>query len=365
MRPLRQKISGPARLRRGLGVLCCLAALVPAVPAQRLSPEQALSRVLGTEGYNNPDNWTRHFRLGLLTGLNIRAQFGMSGNFAVSGSGTPGVYDDGYVRVDQTGDAGNQTSYWGYDNASQYDPATRALRLTRTQSFTATGGGSGDDAPYLGFDLAYGDSYWRLGRAKVGWEFGFGLLPIHISDNQPMSASVTRSLYSFDVGNILLPAAPYHGGPGGLGPTISDLPTATNHLPAVSSTVTGTRSLDVTLFSFRLGPTLYWDVGRQIGLYVGAGPAAGLVTGDLKWDEAITASGGSVAQNHGQIGGTDAVFGGYVNATLVYHPVANGDIYLGAQYMPMTGVTLSGAGREGHLDLGGQVYISAGINWTF
>jgi hypothetical protein len=54
-----------------------------------------------------------------------------------------------------------------------------------------------------------------------------------------------------------------------------------------------------------------------------------------------------------------------VNATLTYHVEQNGDLFIGAQYMPMGNASISGGGREGQLNLGGQVYISAGINWTF
>ena len=88
------------------------------------------------------------------------------------------------------------------------------------------------------------------------------------------------------------------------------------------------------------------------------------MSGDLKYDEVITV--GSVSSpNRGQIGSTDLVYGGYVNATVMYHAVENGDVYLSVQYMPMGSTTISGAGREAQLDLGGQVYISAGVNWPF
>jgi len=33
--------------------------------------------------------------------------------------------------------------------------------------------------------------------------------------------------------------------------------------------------------------------------------------------------------------------------------------------MPMGSTTFSDAGREGKLNLGGQIYVSLGINWPF
>src|SRR5688572_27916563 len=73
------------------------------------------------------ESWPRHCRLGVMAGLNLKADFNMNGtSFVVSGSqpgaaisGVDHFYDDSYVRVDQTGNAENVTSFWGYNNASQ------------------------------------------------------------------------------------------------------------------------------------------------------------------------------------------------------------------------------------------------------
>jgi hypothetical protein len=43
----------------------------------------------------------------------------------------------------------------------------------------------------------------------------------------------------------------------------------------------------------------------------------------------------------------------------------NADIYLGAEYMPLGNASVSGGGRQAQLKLGGQVYVSMGVNWPF
>ena len=56
-----------------------------------------------------PDSgdWTRHFRIGAMVGMNIKANFKTKGTFNISGNNPAKViYDDGYVRVDDTGNAG-------------------------------------------------------------------------------------------------------------------------------------------------------------------------------------------------------------------------------------------------------------------
>ena len=127
------------------------------------------------------DDWTRHFRIGALVGMNISANFSMNGTFNISGNNpAQGIYDDGYVRVDNTGNAFGQTGYWGYDNASQLNGTT--LTMSAATSFSATGKAKEDGGPLPGFEMAYGGNLWYWKHARVGWELGFGLLPINITD---------------------------------------------------------------------------------------------------------------------------------------------------------------------------------------
>ncbi|MGA3282955.1 MAG: hypothetical protein ABSD57_00665 [Verrucomicrobiota bacterium] len=309
------------------------------------------------------DDWTRHFRVGALVGMNISANFNEKGLFNISGNNAAnGIYDDGYVRPDQNGDP-NYTSYWGYNNASQYNAANQTLQMHSTASYSTTGSANNAGGAFPGFEMAYGDNLWYWKHARVGWELGFGLLPINISENSTMSAMVTQNTFTFNTGTLGVAGfpttVPYQGGSSGTGPIISTAFTqsATN----TSGTITGSHSLDVMLYTFRLGPSFYWDLTEHVGMSLGAGPAVGIVSGNYKYDEII----GGGPHNTGQIGGTDLVYGGYVNAAVMYHVVDNGDIFIGAQYMPMSDATISGGGREGRLNLGGQLYFSVGISWPF
>jgi hypothetical protein len=315
-------------------------------------------------------DWTQHFRIGALVGLNINAKFSMNGTFNISGNNPAnGIYDDGYVRVDNTGNAGGQTAYWGYDNNSQYNLANQTLTMHANTSFSAANSANDDGGPFPGFDMAYGDDLWYWEHARVGWEVGFDLLPISITDNQPMSAAVNQSTYVFNTGwpaGVPIPSAPYQGLPnGGPGePTISSAPPSVTSQTLQGGTITGTHSLDVMFYALRLGPSFSWDLSKQVGISLAVGPAVGVVSGDYKYDETITINGISV-HNSGRFGATDMVFGGYVNATAMYRVEKHGDIYAGVQYMPMTDATFSSAGREGRLNLNGQIYFTVGVNWPF
>lgn len=316
------------------------------------------------------DDWTRHFRIGAMVGLNISANFSVTGGSISGNNPQAGIYNDGYVRVDKTGNANGYTTYWGYDKASQYNETAQTLTMQSSSSFNVTSGGnsSSDGGAFPGFDMAYGGNLWYWKHARVGWELGFGLLPISITDNQPMNASVSQTTYTFNTGGIVVPGAGYQGSFNGPGALLGTNYTSSTSLD--TGIITGSRSLNVTLYTVRLGPSFYWDLTENFGMSLGAGPAVGIVSGDCSYNEVITttSTGSTSTHNNGSFGATDVIYGGYVNGTLMYHIEDYGqtaDLYLGVQYMPMQDANFNGSGRSSTLNLGGQVYISAGINWPF
>jgi hypothetical protein len=311
-------------------------------------------------------DWTHHFRIGAMVGMNISANFSEKGTFNISGNNPAnGIYDDGYVKPDQSGDP-SYTSNWGYDNASQYNSVSQILTMHGASSYSASGSSKDDGGPFPGLDMAYGDNLWYWKHARVGWELGFGLLPITIKDNSSLSATVNQTAYNFSTTGVnFFPDAGYQGGPSGEGPLIPSSPTSTTiPNPPPSGIVSGTRQLNEILYTVRLGPSFYWDLTDDFGMSLGAGPAAGIVTGNYKYNETITYGGISTA-NSGSFGTTDVIYGGYVNGTLMYHVLDDADFYLSAQYMSLGNANFSNGGRSAELNLHGQVYISLGINWPF
>ncbi len=313
-------------------------------------------------GQDYDPDWANHFRVGAMVGLNIKANFKLGGNLSINHPA--GVYDDGYVHPPPPGSADDYTSNWGYNNANQI--SGQNLLMHDTTSFSPSSGGSAnkDALPLAGFELAYGGNLWYWGRARIGWDAGFGLLPINLSVNESALGNVNQSIFSFDTGGINMPRPGYQGSTGP-GYSIHSTRTlvGTTNIPNVN--LTGSQTLDVILYTFRLGPSVYWDFNKHLGMSMSAGPALGVVSGNLKFDETVSLNSTLLTASKGQIDGTDLVYGGYVNASLMYHVVRNGDFFIGAQYMPLGNATISGQGHEGRLKLGGAVYLSAGINWPF
>ncbi|MBL9171656.1 MAG: hypothetical protein JNN07_28260 [Verrucomicrobiales bacterium] len=323
------------------------------------------------------EDWSRHFRLGAQVALNLKADFKIGGQFGVSGSnpgsvGTRGqerIFDDGYVRVDDTGNAGGYTTEWGYENPAQYDAANNRLLMHSTESFaTQDNEITRDGGPQVGLDLAYGTELLLWGRTLIGWDFGFSYLPINIEDNRPLQATLSRRQYWFSTDGItFFPDAPYQGGTGGTGPAIDDLAQDGGLEAPISGIIRGTRELDLTLYNFRLGPTFYWDLGRRWSLQSSLGVAMGLITGDYAFNERATTSNGGTALNSGSIGTTDVVFGGYANTTLLWHTSQRADLFVGAQFMTLgdSQVREEQGGRAARLEMGRGIYLSAGVNWAF
>jgi hypothetical protein len=364
---------GSSRFQAGC-LACSFTGLALCASAQFESIQNASSmEVFG----GNPDSykfitipsdtgdWTRHFRIGAMVGLNISANFYEKGTFNISGNNSAnGIYDDGYVRPDQSGDP-KYTSYWGYNNASQYSAAAQTLTMHSTTSYSMVGSSKDDGGPSPGFDMAYGDNIWYWKHARVGWEVGFGLLPLTLKDNHSQSASVNQTDYNYSTSGIyLFPDAPYQAGSSGNGVYIPSSPAKIIQQPSASGVVSGTRQLDEMLYTVRFGPSFYWDLTEDFGMSLGAGGAIGVVNGDYKYNELVTA-GGVSARNSGSFGTTEVIYGGYANGTLTYHVLNNADFYLSAQYMPLGNASFSNGGRQAELNLSGQVYVSLGINWPF
>ncbi len=309
-------------------------------------------------------NWLFHVRAGVFVGINVKADFSMSGQFNLAPNPTAGVYDDGYVRTDATGNAGGLTSFWGYQNASQYSSAAQTLTFHQTTSYSASGSGSGDDSPYLGAELAGGGNFYRYKSIRLGWEVGAGLLPLNINESENFAAPVSQNIFVFNTGSIIVPTAPYNGGSSGIGPVISASPASTT-AAVLPGSIVGTQTLEANLWALKLGPTFFWDISRYCGLQISGGPAMGVIPGDLKFNETIFLPDGTTPHNTGSVNSTKVAFGAYVNAIVTFHVAKNADLYLGGQYLPLQDVTFSGQGREARLKLGGQVGFMAGINWPF
>jgi hypothetical protein len=336
---------------------------------------------LGAAAHAQDSEWVRHFRIGVSSGMNIKTDFRSAGTFPISGN-NPGAavgginheYDNGYVRLDATGDAAppgqpSQTTNFSYTDAGQYDPAANTLTYQATRSFALSAPASKqiDDLPDLGFDLAYGSTIRVWQHASIGWEFGFNMNFLAPKDRTSLTgdATITRHQYTSTSPSGSFPPANQPGNPSGAGSaTINDTPTDLGDI-TTSGTITGSRGLDATLYNLRLGPLFRWEFYPRWTVNASAGVAFTIIDAEYTFDETLTLTGGATSRNRGHFGTTDFSLGGYAGAVLMYDTGNNWEPYLGAHFYSMQDSKVAKAGRSANIDLGAAIYISAGINWTF
>ena len=223
-------------------------------------------------------NSTNRISVSLRYGLNVSGRFkgpasiNFPTSFPVAGgrrtpNGDPYNYDDGYVLTDISGNAGNQTWYWGYDKSSQVNMANDTISFDRTTVPGRMPGGNDDatdNSSHLGAEIAYS---YELG-VKQNWHgFRYGIeaavnwMPISFSGNMANAVALMHQTdtYSFTPGTTPpgfdeSSELPYQGTFQG--------PNFVINVPAVSSVsslVPGATFLiqqkfDANLWGFRLGP---------------------------------------------------------------------------------------------------------------
>lgn len=327
---------------------------------------------LGAGAAHAEGDWTRRFRVGLVTAVNVEAEFTFGGAFNLSGNnpGAPGVsgvdhfYDNGQVRVDDTGNAGGYTTFWSYQDAGQYDALNETLTFNGTTSFALQGSDvTNTEEPYFGLDLAYGGRLTDVGTGVLGWEFGFSVMPMNFEDTDPHPVLAERVTHRFSTAGIVVPQAPYSGSSSGIGPAISDVATeiGTSISPGL---LTGSRELEALYFDFRLGPNLQWHLGGRWAASLGGGVAMGLVSGEYTFNEQIEFNNGTTL-NRGGESSTKLTFGGWGEGMIYWRSDQKAELYLGVQYSALGDATFGSGGREVRLKLGNGIRFLAGIHWIF
>jgi hypothetical protein len=352
-----------------------IAPLVPLYAADN----DPISRVRLEEPKENPNR----FSVSGTAVWNVKADFsrfnpGSNRGPGPAAGGVDHFYDDGYNRVDHTGNSGGYTSFWGYKNPSQLDTANDRLLMHSTRQ---TGGEIKDidDDPHLGFQLTWDR---ELGREKDGkWSWGFeaafGFTLLDIEDSRP-ARSGTRTItdaYNLNgvrppwVGGANDPQYPEHAGqfdPNGPATIIEDTPTRTKTANANGAQITGSRDFDGNWYYAHVGPYIDFPLTKKLSAVVSAGLAVGVIDGHLHFNERIVVpTAGTSKRERGNVDEANAVVGGFLNATLKYALNEKWSIFGGAQYQGMTEYEASGKGRKITLDLTATPFVVGGVSYSF
>ncbi len=332
-----------------------------AVPSTSLQPPKAES----------PD----HYSVGLRLGFNIKADFktGFGPGQPIPAPGIHRVdrtYDDGFNKVDVTGNAGGYTAYWNYQYNSQYDPDASTITM---HSASGAAPDSRADDPHLGMELIYSRELGKHRDLHWGFEVAFNYLSVGLNGAGALSAggTITSDAYAIPGGYPPPPAGypgDYFASAGD--PLLYDTP-ASRSVTALSARVAGTRDFDADVFGWRLGPYLELPVANTVAIHFSAGLSLALVSSDFSFNETLTyLEPGSATDQvtfpiHDSSSHTDFLAGGYASGTASLSLSKHWGAFGGVQFQSLGHYTHSDGASQARLDLSQSVFLILGATCTF
>jgi hypothetical protein len=242
---------------------------------------------------------------------------------------TDRFYDDGYNRLDSTGNAVspplpfnysfNRTAFFGYQSDAQVNnnpgavPGVDPIGGSLALHSVAINGGEYTDGfahrPNSGIELFYRYDLVDRERWTVSLEAGFSYQHLDWRQIGQTSATVGLLTDTYALGGVFLPvgAAPYDG------PFLNNVPA----IPVIGSTparteatvpaqVGGRRQLDMHSFMLRLGPAIDRKFGDRWMVGALAGAAAGWSKTRLKYEDSIVVADPTVPQINQSGGSSDS-----------------------------------------------------------
>ena len=308
--------------------------------------------------------------------LNVESDFSGLGSFGSAfapqplGGGQDYEYEDGFVRVDVTGNAGGLTGYWGYDNASQYDAINETVSFNLTSGLSNGRAGETEEAS-PGIELF---AYYDMGRIAdfngkpVTWGFKGGLHYANISTggSGTLTTDVVRVTDTYDASGILLfPPPGYEGTFAGAGPLIGGSPTRTETILAGGGTIASDLDLEVDLFTFAAGPYVQFPVTENFSVSAEAGLSETIAHGDYEFDTLTSITGLPDQASSGDEDRTVILPGLYAGVSAIWQLSEHFGIHGSARYQYIDQFSVDANGSDASLSFDGAAIISLGTVWTF
>ena len=328
------------------------------------------------------DAWWDSLGISYRGAFNITANFtGLGGYTSMKTPGVPGptpttggpgsvvrTYDDGFIGVDISGNAGGTTTYWGYNNSSAQVAGGNVLMHHSSSPATASSGDVGSD-PQSGIELSYFQPLGGKDRWHWGVEGALNWTPIKIQDSRLLAADVVTATHAFALNGVVPPLAPptYVGpvsGPGApqLGTDAMDAGTVTQ---AGAATISGYRKINADLYGLRIGPYVKYDLLKQVSVDLSGGFSTGIIDSRFDYNGLLTIPGLSSQANAGSDRSCDWVYGGYVRGQINVQLHKSATVFAGAELNSLSNFTQSSGSAHAQLNLGSAVYVIFGLGWSF
>ncbi|MFO1476782.1 MAG: hypothetical protein U1F98_09035 [Verrucomicrobiota bacterium] len=331
-------------------------------PADDTIPYPLLLRTTAPERY-----WKASLSYSL--GLNIKTTFqgiggltGFQNNPGSTNAGANHNYDNGYNRVDITGNnhGGFQGTWnWGYQNAGQVSGNSITM-----QSSSVTTSSTENNSPRNGFEIGLARELARHDFWRWGVEGAFGLTLVNVHDDRTVSGTLTQVNDTYSLNGVVPAVPPYNGTYNGPGAIIGDTPNrSVSTVPGVA-TVTGWRNFDANLFQFRVGPYVEFPLGKGFTFDLKAGLALVEVASRFSYNETVTGPSGTTT-SAASSSSSGFLIGAYAGADASYNLTDSVSLFAGVQYQDVGQYTHTLNGRKAVLDLGESVFVNLGFSYSF
>jgi hypothetical protein len=309
--------------------------------------------------------------LGLKTDFTGLGTFRSPNTLQPLGSGIARTYDNGYVRIDSSGNLGGQTWNWSYQNNAQYNPAgTGSINYSITNSLanarTDEEGGAKPGVELFAYYDMGATGFKGLGGRPATWGFRAGLQysRIALGNSDLLTTGLTTTTDSFDLGGTIPPLAPFFGNASGPGPLLGDSPTRSTVVGG-TGLVAGSRQLDVDLTFLNLGSYLEIPLTEKLNLLVEAGVSLGMASGSYDFQSATTLAGLGTQFSRGSDSSTDFLPGLYLGLGATYKINDSWSILGSGRYQYLQSYDLGANGSQASLSFDSAFVLSISGVYSF
>ena len=264
-------------------------------------------------------------------------------------AGTDHSYDDGYNRVDSSGNFANQTTYWGYQNPAQDSGTAITLNSARTV-IDASGADESPDSPQPALEV-----YWQRDLRETGrWRFGvrsaLRLQQIDLEERTLLGTTLETVSDAYPYAGIP-PGAPFAGSFAGPNFLLSDIPARTIAY-ADGPDIVARRSLEADLLALDLGPTVAYNVRDGVRIVGSVGGTLACTRSTFAYRDGVLTAGSDTDQA--------LLAGFYIGADLQYRVGKRWGVFAGAAYTVLENVEQQVNGRSAEVEFGGRYTLRIG-----
>src|SRR6266566_4857183 len=281
-------------------------------------------------------------------------------------SATGVSYQDGYVGIDESGNAPlpgetqGRTFYWGYARQDQIadlnnDGIGDTLLLSHSTSGTLLQDFKND--PQAGLEVSYARQLGQRDGSTYGIETSFTYTSLDLRAHGIADPRVL-GVDAFSLGNppIIPPAGPYEPQPFGA-PVIYDTPT---HYP-----VNIVSSFYAAVYGLKVGPYFEFPLAKRLSFALSGGFSLLIADSDFRIQQSAAVPSPGIASGTVSGSSVGVLPGAYAAGRLSLMASDSVNVFTGLQYESNGHHSQSLAGKRVEIDFWNAVYWTFGVSYSF